>query len=284
MKSSYRTHTKEEYEKALLFRKQGKTHLSISNELNINIHTIQSWFYLPHKPHCISKTWKEFNKRRAKNLGKHIERNPIDVEGLTKPEQAYLLGAYLGDGNSYNGFDMQVKDINFAAYVAELISKVSKTETTAIKYERIRKRGIEKGFRVRVSNLNLKDWLELTTDHKKKIPTFKTIKEIWWLLSGLIDSEGSIGKVNRVNTSVKIEISQKDENLLKQLQKVIERIGIKSSVSIDYKVYFKLFIYSKIHFERLLKEGNLKIEYKRNKLEYSINNGIKGYITQRSKL
>lgn len=263
-----------------MLRQQGLKHIEISNKLDINIHTIQSWFYLSNKPRCISEAWKKTCKERARNLGEHAKRSQIYLKELTKPEQAYLLGTYMGDGNSYRGFELQVKDINFATYIAELISKVSKTQTKAEKYERKREWGIERGFRVRLSRYDLKDWLEKATENKEKIPALKTKREIWWFLSGFIDSEGSIKRNgnNKLNTNVRIEVSQKGDQILKQIKKVIERIDIHSRVSRDRSDYYKLYIYSKINFKRLLRRGNIRVLYKKDKLAFAVNNGNRGFI------
>lgn len=100
------------------------------------------------------------------NLGEYIERKPIYPKNLTNHEQAYLLGVYLGDGNSYNGFDMQVKDFELAEHTACLLSKITKSKIVPKPYLRIRTnhKTNEIGFRVRVCSYNLKDWLESKTD------------------------------------------------------------------------------------------------------------------------
>jgi intein/homing endonuclease len=77
---------------------------------------------------------------------------------------------------------------------------------------------------------------------------------------------------------VRIEISQKGDQILKQINKVIKRVGIHSRVSRDREDYYKLFIYSKINFKRLLKRGNIKVLRKKSKLEFTVNNGNKGFI------
>jgi hypothetical protein len=165
-------HTKEDYEQALLLRDQGVRIIEISKKLLINFGTIWTWLNTSSKPRCISDAWKKTSKEKTGNLGKHAKRNKIYLEQLTKLEQAYLLGTYLGDGNSHKGFDLQVKDMDFATYVAELISKVSGTQAKAVPYERKREYGIEKGFRVRLSRYDLKDWLELVLIFSSLIAVF----------------------------------------------------------------------------------------------------------------
>ena len=215
---------------------------------------------------------------RAKNLGRYTERVPICIDNLTKTERAYLIGAFLGDGCSYDGFDMQVKDKEFADYVASLISKITAKNITAKKYSRIKRNPIEIGFRVRVSNKNMKEWLEKTTKDKSVIPKFNSEKELLNFLSGFFDAEGCIkygSNSGTAKTSLFMQISQKNGDLLYQLQKLLKKYQINSNINYYTQKgvnYYILNIYNKNNFRRFLNKGNIVISRKKQHLVNYVNN------------
>lgn len=217
----------------------------------------------------------EFN--RAKNLGKYSERIPICIDNMTKNERAYLIGAFLGDGCSYDGFDMQVKDKEFADYVALLISKITAKNIKAKKYSRIRQNFIEIGYRVRASNKNLEEWFERATKNKNTIPKFNSENEVMNFLSGFFDAEGCIkygGNYDTAKTSLYMQISQKNGDLLYQLNKLLKKYLINSSINYYTQKnvkYYNLNIYNKNNFRKILSKGNIIIQRKKQHLVDYVN-------------
>jgi len=214
---------------------------------------------------------------RAKNLGKYSMRIPICIDNLTKTERAYLIGAFLGDGCSYDGFDMQVKDKDFADYVASLISKITAKNIIAKKYSRIRQNFIETGYRVRASNKNLEAWFQRTTKNKYNIPKLNSENEVMNFLSGFFDAEGCIkygGNSGTAKTSLYMQISQKNGDLLYQLQKLLKKYRINSSINYYTQKnvkYHNLNIYNKNNFRKILSKGNIIIQRKKRHLVDYVN-------------
>lgn len=122
---------------------------------------------------------------------------------------------------------------------------------------------------IRVKSKNLKRWFEQQAKHIK----LKNQKEIFWFISGLIDSEGSVKSNNPPSkTNMVISITQKKKALLTIAKKMLKQVGIHSNL-IKEKKCFKLLIYGKPTFERLLSQGNIQEDSKRARLVYAISNG-----------
>jgi hypothetical protein len=225
------------------------------------------------------------------NFGKYSIRKDIFLDRLTNYEKAYLIGAYIGDGNSYDGYDMSVKDKEFAIYVSELLQKLTSREIIPKHYSRYRKdrKYNEEGYRVRLSSYSLKLWLEKSTKKKLLVPRFRSKKEIYWFFSAFFDAEGCFKYstyakrknvinpiMDRKKSSAYISVSQKDVNILLQLQSILSTIGIHSNVRTEKKRDVSVLeIYNKNNHEKILRNGHIIIERKRMKIEEYITTGLR---------
>lgn len=263
-------YTEEIYEKAISLNKSKKIN-EIAKELGVPIRTLCNWFIGAHKPKCISKKWNEWNKRRHSNLGKFSQRISIYPNKLKEYEKAYLLGVYIGDGNSSDGFDLQVKDFNFAGYVANLLSKICQRNIKPNKYLRLHKSGRnEIGYRVRIVRKKLKIWLEKNTKLKKSIPNFNSIKAKYYFFGGFFDSEGTIkygGRIlkNKRKTGMYLSICQKDKHILEQLRNTLLQLKIRGTIKQD-RNYFLLNIFNKKNHRKIIQNSNIVIQRKRQKI------------------
>ena len=237
------TYTKEQYKNALKLKSNLKRK-EIAEKLNINPHTLDTWFYWNKKPHCLSPLWKRRNMLTIKNLGNYSIPKKIDIPKLkNSPELAYLIGVYLGDGNSYEGFDMVTIDYEFANKVAGILTKISGRMIEPKHYKRLHKDGRrEEGYRVRLSSVLLKKYLERVTDNKKIIPrkilsSNKMIK--WGVFFGFLDSEGSVFFDSKDKNSGRISISQKTKGILFQFKKLISNLSIKGGIIKDSRHYYE---------------------------------------------
>lgn len=261
----HKQYTKEQYNKVFQLYNSGLKLKEIVKKTGINKATILGWLYCDVKPYCISEKWKKRCENIKDNLGKYVERHKIFPENLKVCEKAYLFGVAMTDGNTYNGFDMQVKDKDFADYVAGLLSKITTKDIISKYYERIREnRLLEKGYRVRVGSRELKEWLEKKTKNHIKIPYFVSGREKMWFFSGFFDSDGTI-KYSGKRTGMYLSITQKNKNVLEQLQKLLESVNIKSSIGKD-RQYFTMKIYNKKQFQNILYYGNFRIQRKKEKI------------------
>ncbi|MBI5803500.1 hypothetical protein HY448_02330 [Candidatus Pacearchaeota archaeon] len=279
-------YSKEQYVEALKLR-QKFSRKEIAEKLSINFHTLGTWFYLNSKPHCISKKWKNRQKYVYKNLGKYAIPKEIFIPNLkTSQELAYFIGVYLGDGNSYRGFDMVSIDYGFAKKVADILSEISNKEIISKPYQRFHKNGQkEEGYRIRLSSVILKKYLERITDKKKIIPKviFKSNDDVKWaLFSGFLDSEGTIKHPSTNKKRGVISLSQKDKSLLIQFKYLLSLLGIYAGIAKD-RNYFELKIYGVNHLKNILKNGGFIQTNKQKKLmkiiEYS-NKSNKKYWTK----
>ena len=195
-----------------------------------------------------------------------LQQRPIYPERLTFEEKAYLLGVLYGDGCSYSGFELNVKDKDFANEVARILSKLVGKKIIPKYYEyphQLEKYTyIEKTYRVGSKQKKLKEWLCL-----QKID-FITKKEIVWFYSGFFDSEGYIVKKSQKDTYHMI-VTQTGTNLLIKIKKLLNKIGITSSLYLTKKKknHYALAICIRRYINLIIREGNISIKRKLTKFE-----------------
>jgi hypothetical protein len=139
--------------------------------------------------------------------------NVVYYEEKELPMSPYLLGAWLGDGSSYNGsIHVDVNDISIIDKIKRLGYSVTK-----------RKHGIEYGIK------SIKPILrELNLLENKHIPKdflFSSYSQRMELLKGLMDTDGFVHK-----KQIRCEFTTTTESLAKDVHSLICSLGISASI------------------------------------------------------
>lgn len=152
---------------------------------------------------------------------------PLQYEKKDFKLHPYILGLWLGDGSSHN--TCISCDINDIKDTKENIEKCG--HGTDIYYNKNRTPHIRidknTGTVMNHNNHMLYSLRELNLIKNKHIPEeyfYGSVEQRLDLLCGLMDSDGTVDKIGRC------EFSQKDYNLIKQVSKLLDTLGIKNNI------------------------------------------------------
>lgn len=152
---------------------------------------------------------------------------------------AYLVGVYLTDGSIYkNQFYLESIDRDFCEKVLLTLENILEHFNKNIRYIEPRKKSdgykYSATYRIKISSIELCQWLMKITDHKQKIPDeiLNSDKNILLaFLAGLMDGDGGISKSTvRPNGTSMYQISlcgfETLYGAVKDYAKVFDKLGI----------------------------------------------------------
>ena len=170
----------------------------------------------------IAKDYVRHRNDKVKNEYKYRiqKNNPIKYQEKELPIHPYLLGIWLGDGNSantnitcgYEDLNNMITNINEIGYSTKIYYHKNRTPSIGVG---ITPRGQENKFKTELRNLNL-----INNKHIPEIYLYSNIEQRYELLKGLMDSDGTC--------SIKGEcsFSQKDYNIIIKVSQLLSSLGI----------------------------------------------------------
>jgi len=224
-------YSKADYFKFRKLESEGKSAKEISIATGITYETVRSWMR-GNKPRCLSEKARIAslnNLKLAMKSKSERYHKKIHIPSVSSSEDmAYILGVYLGDGYINRGsLRLLAKDKSFIERVIVSLFRLF-GEKVPIKET---KHGKRIYYYITFSSKKLTDYLKRITQNKTTIPTslFKARESVRSsLIEGFFDSEGSISFVDNIPL---IRISQKNKKILLQVKKILESIGIESSIT-----------------------------------------------------
>jgi transcriptional regulator with XRE-family HTH domain len=230
--------------------------ISASTALNFDQSTISNWEngrsnpplqrfkeYLkalgcPHETYLCNGRYAAVSKQtaleKANSAASILNRKKISLQRGLSPEKAYILGT-VGPGDGYVGYDeleLKVIDKEFAAYFAGCVKKVYGVDCKITKVKPKRK-GQSESFKVRLSRKNAVEdvrkyaryWQEGDWEMPEKIKNGRMeIKSAY--LRAIFDSQSHVSVKKK-----EIVMYLSNLNGLKEIKRLLETMGIKSSVS-----------------------------------------------------
>jgi len=153
---------------------------------------------------------------------------PIDYNYKVLPIHPYVLGVWLGDGNSrdlritsdINDIDEMCENINKCGYTTKIYSRKNSAPMIGINIGDIKDKGKDNETKNIFKKLNL-----LENKHIPACYLYANIEQRYELLRGLMDTDGTCNKSN-----YKCEFAQKDYNLIMQFSQLLASLGIKHKI------------------------------------------------------
>ena len=173
------------------------------------------------------------NYIRERNDGKGNEYSyqiptpsPVEYSDKELKVHPYVLGVWLGDGNSR---DLRVTSHNDD--VDEMCRNIEECGHTAKVYKRngnVKSIGIDINKKNEINQTReiFRDMDLLSNKHIPKDYLFSSVEQRFELLKGLMDTDGSCDSKKR-----NCEFAQKDYNLIKQVSQLLTSLGIKHKIS-----------------------------------------------------
>ena len=167
----------------------------------------------------ISKKFKVIKKGRDRNRYSVDNPKPIEGEKQTLPIDPYLLGLWLGDGET-NGNRITCEKQDLPEYQKELLNRGIKTRSTPYKdLESCFHLHIIDTFNTNKGGVNL-----YGNKHIPEIYFSASIEQRLSLLQGLIDTDGHVMKDG------KVEFYQVNHKLILQVKRLISSLGYKVTI------------------------------------------------------
>lgn len=170
-----------------------------------------------------------FNKHRSKGQSVFIDvTKPLEMEKKELLIDPYLLGLWIGDGNSNQGSIIGLRE-DVEHYEAILSSEVFEEKTCGIRRRHLKRIKIE-GLTKKLKQLNL-----IKNKHIPAEYLLSSYEDRLALLQGLLDTDGSITKKGSA------EFYTKSEQLAIEVQALMASLGIKGKITTKdiTKVYSK---------------------------------------------
>jgi intein-encoded DNA endonuclease-like protein len=274
-----RKYTLNDYEKVLALRAQNLSYNKISNIVDVSSTTVQNWISTSRKPRAL------YAKRQEKPVLNSARKLSIEL--------AYIYGVLIGDGNIERRertwrINLNVKDIDFAQEFARNLHLWSGLKPTIRSRTQVHNHQTKYGDWIKgrseytVVRLNSKQAVTFllsrikckTYDWEipKDILKCKNKQIIYSFIKGIFDSEGYPIYSGR---NRRVELEMLGELGVPQLQRLLETVGIESTITQGKKQKLKGTYVLRILRQRSIQEFrdniNFSIERKRSKLNRMLN-------------